>query len=81
MSNSYVQNIMHITFHVGKDCRIDENDIPQLCDYIGGIINNLGGVLIAAGGIWSHIHLLVSVPKQYPSRIIWLRLKPTAADG
>ena len=63
MANSYVQNIMHITFHVGKDTRIDENDIPRLCDYIGGIINNLGGVLIAAGGIWSLIHLLVSVPK------------------
>ena len=63
MANSYVQNIMHITFHVGKDCRIDKDDIPRLCDYIGGIVHNIGGVLIAAGGIWSHLHLLVSVPK------------------
>ena len=63
MSNAYVQNIMHITFHVKEDCAIDVTDIPRLSDYIGGIVKNLGGTLIAAGGIWSHIHLLVTVPK------------------
>ena len=63
MSNSYVQNIMHITFHVKEDCAIDAADIPRLCDYIGGIVKNLGGTLITAGGIWSHLHLLVTVPK------------------
>ena len=63
MANAYVQNIMHITFHVGEDCAINENDIPRLCDYIGGIAKNLGGILISAGGIWSHVHLLVTIPK------------------
>ena len=63
MSNSYVQNIMHITFHVKDDCAIVTTDIPRLCDYIGGIVKNLGGTLITAGGTWSHLHLLVTVPK------------------
>ena len=63
MSNSYVQNIMHITFHVKEGCAIDAADITRLCDYIGGIVKNLGGILIAAGGIGSHLHLLVTVPK------------------
>lgn len=63
MANAYIQNIMHITFHVGKDCALEENDIPRLCNYIGGIVRNIGGTLIAAGGIWSHIHLLATVPK------------------
>lgn len=63
MANTFVQNIMHITFHTGKDCTIGPTDITRLCDYIGGIVKNLGGTLIAAGGIWSHLHLLVTVPK------------------
>src|SRR5262249_14027395 len=31
---------------------------PRLYDYIGGIVRNEGGVLLAAGGISDHIHLL-----------------------
>ena len=63
MANAYVQNIIHITFHVSEDNAIDTPDIPRLCNYIGGIVKNLGGTLIAAGGIWSHLHLLVTIPK------------------
>ena len=63
MPNAYVQNIMHITFHVKDDCAINTSDLPRLYNYIGGIVKNLGGVLVAAGGISNHIHLLVSVPK------------------
>ncbi|MBI4580656.1 MAG: IS200/IS605 family transposase [Planctomycetes bacterium] len=33
---------------------------PRLYDYIGGIIRNEGGRLLAAGGIQDHVHLLAS---------------------
>ena len=79
MANAYVQNIMHITFHVGTDCRIDPNDITRLCDYIGGIVKNMGGVLIAAGGIWSHIHLLVTVPKTMSLSDYMMKIKANSS--
>ena len=49
MANAFVQNIMHITFHVAKDSAIAPIDAPRLYDYVGGIA--------------SHIHLLITVPK------------------
>lgn len=54
---------MHITFHVKDECLIDTKDLPQVLKYIGGIAHNLGSILIAAGGISNHIHLLVTLPK------------------
>ena len=32
---------------------------PRLYDYIGGIVRAAGGVLLAAGGMPDHVHLLV----------------------
>jgi putative transposase len=37
---------------------------PRLFEYIGGILRNQKGVLIAAGGIEDHVHLLVSLSRQ-----------------
>lgn len=79
MSNAYVQNIMHITFHVKEGCAIDTTNIPRLCDYIGGIIKNQGGVLIAAGGICSHIHLLVTVPKTIALSDYMMKIKANSS--
>jgi putative transposase len=36
---------------------------PKLCAYLGGITDNLGGRLLAAGGTENHVHLLVSQSK------------------
>lgn len=79
MANSFVQNIMHITFHVGSDCSIDENDIPRLGSYIGGIVRALGGVLIASGGIWSHVHILVSIPKNIALSDYMMKIKANSS--
>ena len=54
---------MHITFHVKENCALDIDDLPRIGGYIGGIVNNFGGTLIAFGGIASHVHLLVTIPK------------------
>jgi REP element-mobilizing transposase RayT len=36
---------------------------PRLYGYIGGIVGNLGGSLVAAGGMPDHVHLIVSLGK------------------
>ena len=40
-----------------------ENDLERIHAYLGGIINNLGGIPIIVGGIDDHIHILTSLPK------------------
>lgn len=70
---------MHITFHVKEDRAIDTNDIPRLCDYLGGIARNLGGTLIAGGGIHDHIHLLVTVPKNISLTEYTMKIKANSS--
>jgi REP element-mobilizing transposase RayT len=36
---------------------------PRLFDYLGGILRGQGGVLLAAGGMPDHIHLLAAMSK------------------
>ena len=37
---------------------------PRLYDYIGGIMRNEKGALLAAGGMADHVHLLVSLSRE-----------------
>lgn len=79
MANTFVQNYMHITFHVKEDRYIDTNDIPRLCDYIGGITRNLGGTLLVGGGTHDHIHLLASVPKNISLSEYLMKIKANSS--
>lgn len=36
---------------------------PRLFEYIGGIVRNQSSVLVAAGGVPDHVHLLVSLAR------------------
>ena len=63
MANSYTQILVHTTFHVKGDNRIDAFDKPALYRYITGIINALSSETIAIGGTSNHIHILFSLPK------------------
>jgi putative transposase len=38
---------------------------PRLHEYIGGIVAERGGVLLVAGGMPDHIHLLVSLGREW----------------
>ncbi|HWC88401.1 MAG TPA: IS200/IS605 family transposase [Pirellulales bacterium] len=42
---------------------IDEAWQQRLFDYIGGILRQQGGVLLAAGGMPDHVHLLATISK------------------
>jgi REP element-mobilizing transposase RayT len=65
MPQSLVSLNAHIVFSTKhREPFIDADLAPRLYGYIGGIIRNTGSVLLAAGGVEDHIHLLVSLGKQ-----------------
>jgi putative transposase len=67
MPNTYTNLLYHIVFGT-KDRQplIDSDWQPELFRYMGGIVRDEAGTLLAAGGVADHVHLLV-------------KLKPTLA--
>ena len=64
MANTYVNNIVHIVFHIKSNgTPILGDDLNHVHKYIGGITKNIGGTLIEIGGMPDHVHLLTSLPK------------------
>jgi REP element-mobilizing transposase RayT len=49
----------------GRENWIDAELEPQLYAYIGGILSERKGRLMAAGGIPDHVHLLVSLGREW----------------
>jgi putative transposase len=64
MAQTFTSLLLHIVFST-KDRAdlIPANVEPALYAYFGGITNNKGGRLLAAGGTANHVHLLVSHSK------------------
>jgi putative transposase len=62
MPHSYCNLLYHIVFST-KDRRpwLTAERRPKLCDYMGGVIRNRGGILLAANGIEDHIHVLAKL--------------------
>jgi REP element-mobilizing transposase RayT len=66
MPSSYVCLHHHIVFSTkGRQPWLKEDMRERLFQYFGGTIRGLDGVLIAAGGIEDHVHLLVSLSKTH----------------
>ena len=64
MANTYVQNYIHLVFHVkSKTTLLLKDDTERIFQYIGGIVKQLGGILIEIGGMPDHVHVLTSLPK------------------
>jgi len=64
MPQSFVCLHCHIVFSTkNRKPWITSELAPRLHDYIGGIIRGVGGLLISAGGMSDHTHLLVSLGK------------------
>ena len=64
MASSLVRIDIHLIFHVkAAGVNFRDEDLPQIFRYIGGIINDLGGIPIEIGGTTNHVHILTSLPK------------------
>ncbi len=68
------QTIFSAYFHIVFSTKNRVDLIPtekqaELFAYIGGIVRNFGGRLLKAGGTANHIHLLISVGKNFLTRI------------
>ncbi|MCE9565627.1 MAG: transposase [Planctomycetes bacterium] len=60
MAQTYTRLLYHITFSTkNREPWIDATWRPELHAFIGGLLRNRKGMLLAAGGIPDHIHLLV----------------------
>ena len=62
MPQSFADLKYHLIFSTkGRLPRIVPELASPLYEYIGGIVRNLGGKLLAFGGMPDHVHLLVSL--------------------
>ncbi|MBX3379530.1 MAG: IS200/IS605 family transposase [Phycisphaeraceae bacterium] len=60
MPSSWTQVYFHIVFSTkAREPMIEEAAEDRLYAFMGGIVRDLRGVLIAAGGMPDHVHLLV----------------------
>jgi REP element-mobilizing transposase RayT len=59
MAHSYVMLVLHIVFSTkGRVPFIRASHRDRLYEYMGGIISNERGILLAVGGMPDHVHLL-----------------------
>ncbi len=66
MAQTYSNLLTHIIYSTkGRVPMISAEFSPRLYSYIGGIAREMGAVLLEAGGVEDHVHLLV----RYPPRI------------
>ena len=64
MASTLVKVDVHIMFHIRSTAiTMRAEDLPRIFAYIGGIVNHLGGIPIAVGGVADHVHILASLPK------------------
>ncbi|HMO80911.1 MAG TPA: IS200/IS605 family transposase [Pyrinomonadaceae bacterium] len=64
MSQTLVTLCVHVVFSTKNRMNLIDPKIEErLFAYIGGIANNHGSKLIAAGGTANHVHLLISLGK------------------
>ena len=62
MANTYTKLIYHLVFSTKERLPLITPELREpLFNYIGGIIRKHRGVLMSAGGIEDHVHLLVNL--------------------
>ena len=65
MGQSFASLHYHLVFSTKhREPLIDDVLQPRLYEYMGGILRNHNGVLLAAGGIADHVHLLVGLHRE-----------------
>ena len=79
MPKSYTSLVYHLIFSTYERRPIITLDRrPRLYEYVGGIIRELGGSLIAVGGIEDHLHLL---PRLRPDKALSDTLRVLKANS
>ena len=64
MPQSLAQILVHVVFSTkNREPMLDDAVRGELHDYIGGIVKNLDGVLLKAGSVTDHVHLLIAHPR------------------
>ena len=64
MAQTLFSCYMHVVFSTKNRVKLIQPEVEEeLFSYIGGVVRNYQGVLLAAGGTSNHIHLLVSTNK------------------
>ncbi len=64
MSQSLANILVHLVFSTkNRERSISDNVREELHAYIGGIVKNCHGILLKAGSVEDHIHLLVIHPR------------------
>jgi REP element-mobilizing transposase RayT len=62
MPKSYTNLLYHIVFSTRDRRLLIQDDMKlRLYEYIGGAVRGLGGILLAAGGMSDHVHLLAKL--------------------
>ena len=65
MPQSFGSLYFHIVFSTKNRAPLISDGLqPRLFEYMGGILRYQKGVLVAAGGIEDHVHLLASLSRQ-----------------
>jgi REP element-mobilizing transposase RayT len=65
MPQSFASLHVHVVFSTKRREPLITPDLaPRLYDYFGGILRAHGWVLVAAGGMPDHVHLLVSLGRE-----------------
>jgi REP element-mobilizing transposase RayT len=81
MPQSYASLHCHFIFSTKHRLPLITADIqPRLFEYLGGIFRASGSVLIKAGGMPDHVHLLASLPRDLSVADV-MRLVKTNSSG
>ena len=72
MAQSLAQILVHVVFSTkNREPVLDDPDRDELHAYLGGIVKNLDGRLVAAGSVSDHVHLLLAHPRtRAPAELI-----------
>jgi REP element-mobilizing transposase RayT len=63
MAGKFLSLLVHFTWSTaGREPWLEQDMLPDLFSYIGGIAKNKNAKLISAGGMSDHIHLYASLP-------------------
>ena len=63
MKSTFTCLLYHVVFSTrGREPWLRESVLAELVPYVGGIVRNMGGKLLAGGGVEDHLHLLPSLP-------------------